>query len=436
MQSVDHIIHAKWLITCEEENSVLENHALIIDKGVIKNILPSSTAEAQYQSSSIQRYTTHAVMPGLINAHTHIGMNLFRGLADDLALMNWLNNHIWPAEKKWVSHEFVRDSSLIAMAEMIRSGTTCFNDMYFYLQATAEAADLAGVRAHIGMTIIEFPTNWAKTTDEYFSKGLEFYEQYKSHPRITTTLAPHAPYTVSDATLLRVNDIAEQYDLKINMHIHETQDEVDQSMKQFKKRPIHRLDDIEFLSPRLLAVHMTALNADDLTMLEATKPHVVHCPESNMKLASGVCPISELQSRGINIALGTDSVASNNDLDMMSEMRAAAFLAKLSTRNPEILPATEAIRLATLNNAKALGIDHVNGSLTIGKVADFIAIQLDEIETLPLYHPMSQLVYAASRHQVTDVWVAGKPLLKNRKLMTLDEEELKAKAKKWREKIL
>ncbi len=435
MQSVDQIIHAKWLITGVENQEPLEHHSLIIEHGKIKEILSTELTKQRYSSTNTQKFPHHAIMPGIINTHTHVGMNLFRGLADDLALMNWLNNHIWPAEKKWVNHEFVRDASLLAIAEMIRSGTTCFNDMYFFLQATAEAADIAGIRAHIGMTIIEFPTNWAQTTDEYFAKGIEFYEQYKGHDRITTTLAPHAPYTVSDPTLLRVQEVAEKYDLKINLHLHETADEVNQSIAQLNKRPIKRLDDIGFLSPRLIAVHMTQINDEDLAILAKTKPHIAHCPESNMKLASGACPVEKLQSLGLNVALGTDSVASNNDLDMISEMRSATFVSKLSTRNPESLSAQQTLTLATLNGAKALGIDHLTGSLTQGNAADFIAFHLDEIETLPLYHPVSQIVYSGSRNQVTDVWVAGKQLMKNRILTTLDENAIKDKAKKWAHKI-
>lgn len=435
MQSVDQLIHARWIITGIENEQPLEHHSLIIDKGLIKHILPTDLAKQHYKSPQNDTYSHHAIMPGLINSHTHIGMNLFRGLADDLALMNWLNNHIWPAEKKWASHELVRDASLLAMAEMIRGGITCFNDMYFFLEATAEAAEIAGMRAHIGMTVLEFPTNWANDADQYFKKGIAFHERYKNHSLVTTTLAPHAPYTVSDESFLRVKELAEKYNLKINLHLHESADEVNQSVTQFNKRPIKRLHDLGLLSPRLIAIHMTQINEEDLDILSDTKPNVIHCPESNMKLACGVCPVETLKAHGINVALGTDSVASNNDLDMISEMRSAAFLSKLSTKNPESLTANEAISLATLRGATALGIDHYTGSLVAGKSADFIAFNFDEIETLPVFHPISQIVYSGSRQQVTDVWVAGKQLLKNRQLITLDETELKEKARHWAKKI-
>lgn len=435
MEQVDQIIHARWIITSDTQKEPLENHALVITADKITAILPSHEATQKYSAHITEHLKTHVLIPGLINAHTHIAMNYFRGMSDDLALMNWLNNHIWPAEKKWVSHEFVYDASLLAMAEMIRCGTTCFNDMYFFLSATAEAAEKSGMRANIGITVLEFPTNWAQTADEYLSRGLDFLTHYKNHERITATLAPHAPYTVSDQYMLRVKEIAEEHRLKINLHLHETLDEVNQSLEHYKKRPIKRLDDIGFISPNLIAIHMTQLNDEDFDILQKRKPSVVHCPESNMKLASGACPVSTLQSLGINVALGTDGAASNNDLDMLSEMRSAAFLAKLSDKNPESLPAAKAIELATLNGAKALGMDHLIGSLKPGKAADFAAINLDEIETQPLYHPISHIVYAASRQQVTDTWVAGKRLMKNRELLTLDMNELLVKAKKWSEKI-
>ena len=435
MSTIDHLIHAKWLITCEEKNRILENHALVIKNNLIHSILPSQKAAKEFPEAPSLHFDHHALLPGFINSHTHIGMSFFRGLADDLALMDWLNNHIWPAEKKWVSEEFVYDASLFSMAEMIRSGTTCFNDMYFFLDATAEAAVQAGIRAHIGITVIDFPTAWAKTTEEYIDKGLSFYEHYKNHDRITTTFAPHAIYTVAEKTLIKIKELAMQFQLKINMHIQETAEEVNQSLQQTKKRPLRRLHDIGFLSRDVIAVHMTQLNEEDFHILRETKPNIVHCPESNMKLAAGTCPIEALKEYGLNIALGTDSVASNNNLDMISEMRAATLLAKLHNQNPSSLPAEEVLQLATLHGAKALGIDHLTGSLTGGKSADFIAIDLDQIETQPLYHPISQIVYAASSHQVTDVWVAGKPLMTNRKLLTLDEKELLQKAHFWQEKI-
>mgnify|MGYP003645369676 CR=1 FL=1 len=435
MEKVDQLIHAKWIITAEDQNKILEDHAIAVKDGKIAAILPSSDANKKFECDEATTLATHAVLPGFINCHTHLAMNVFRGLADDLELMDWLNNHIWPAEGQWVSEEMVYDASLLAMGEMIRCGTLCFNDMYFFMNATAEAALQAGVRAHIGMTVIDVPTAWAKTTDDYFAKAIEFYQAYKNNPRVTPTLAPHSTYTVSLENLARVNELANEYDLRINLHLQEAPSEIAQSMEKYGKRPLQRLHDIGMVSPRLIAVHMTQINDDDMKILRATLPQIVHCPESNMKLNSGCSPVQQLLDAGLNVALATDGAASNNDLDMMGEMRSAAFLGKLTANDPRALSAETALRMATLNGARALGIDHLTGSLTAGKSADLIAINLDEIETQPLYHPISQIVYAASRHQVTDAWAAGKRLLKSRELQTLDETELLKKAKSWRKKI-
>lgn len=435
MKKVDQLIHAKWIITCEENNRVLENHSMAINEGKIVAILPQEEADQTFQANTSETFATHAVLPGLINSHTHLAMNLFRGLADDLELMDWLTNHIWPAEGKWVSDELVYDGSRLAIAEMIRGGITCFNDMYFFLGATARAAELAGIRAHIGLTVIDVPTAWAKTSEEYFAKGLEFYHQYKHHELITPTMAPHSTYTVSLENLQKVHDIAQEFHLRINIHLQEAPSEITNSMNRFNKRPLERLHSIGMVSPQIIAIHMTQINDSDMDLLQQTKPNIVHCPESNMKLVSGSCPVEKLMERGINVALGTDGAASNNDLDLFGEMRTGAFLGKIVANNPKALPAATMLKMATINGAKALGIDHETGSLQSGKAADFIAINLDHIDTQPVYEPISQIVYATGRHQVSDVWVAGKRLLKNRLLQTLDEQELLAKAKEWRMKI-
>lgn len=435
METIDNLIHAKWIITCEENNRILENHSLAINDGKITAILPTKEAKEKFKAHSEQHFSTHAVLPGLINSHTHIAMNIFKGLADDLELMEWLTKHIWPAEGKWVSDELVYDASRLAMAEMIRSGTTSFNDMYFFLGATARAAEEAGIRAHIGMTVIDVPTAWAKTTDEYFAKAIEFYEEYKNSKLVTATLAPHSTYTVSIENLTKVKALADKYKLKINIHLQEAPSEVQRSLDEYKKRPLQRLHDIGMVTPDLIAVHMTQIDEKDFEILQETKPSLVHCPESNMKLSSGACPVDKLLKLGINVALGTDGAASNNDLNMIGEMKSAAFLGKLVTSDPKAVSAETVLKMATLNGAKALGTSKVTGSLETGKAADFIAIDLDQIETQPLYHPLSGIVYASSRNQVTDVWVAGKQLMKNRQLLTLDEKELIQKAKMWQGKI-
>jgi 5-methylthioadenosine/S-adenosylhomocysteine deaminase len=435
MEKINQLVYAKWIITCEEKNRVLEDHALAIHNGKIVDVLSRKAAQQIYQAERTDDYADHAVLPGFINSHTHLAMNLFRGLADDLELMDWLNNYIWPAEGKWVSEELVFDGSLLAMAEMIRSGTTVFNDMYFFPDATAKAAELAGVRAYIGMTIIDVPTAWAKTTDEYFAKALEFYQQYKNHEFIKPTIAPHSNYTVSLENLEKVKKLADDFHLKINIHLQEAPSEIAQSMQKYHKRPLQRLHEIGMVSPDLIAIHMTQIDESDLGILQQTKPNIVHCPESNMKLVSGACPVEKLTTLGVNVALGTDGAASNNDLDMLGEMRSAALLGKVTADDPKAVSAEKVLKMATLNGAKALGIDHLTGSLEKGKAADFIAIDLSHIETQPVYHPLSQIVYSTSRAQITDVWTAGRQLLKNRELTTINEKELVEKAQIWRKKI-
>lgn len=438
---IDTLIHARWIIPIDTKkkhkgSNIREHHSLAINAGKIIAILPTAKAQNKYSARNEHQLTNHAVMPGLINCHTHVAMNLFRGLADDLPLMTWLEQHIWPAEQKWISPEFVHDGTRHAIAEMIRGGTTCFNDMYFFPDQVAKVAVETGIRAMIGLILIDFPTAWAKDADEYILKGEQIHDKYKHNPYIHTAFAPHAPYTVTDESLQRVNILAEELDIPIHIHLHETADEIKQSVAQYGRRPIQRLHELGLLSPRLLAVHVTQLTADEITLLSEQGVHVVHCPESNLKLASGFCPISELLQKNINIALGTDGAASNNDLDMFGEMRTATLLAKGHSGNSSILPAYQVLEMATINAAKALGIDHITGSLSKGKAADVIAIDLNSIETQPLYDPISHIVYAANRNQVSDVWVAGRQLLKNRKLTRMEAANILVKAQNWQKKIM
>ncbi len=431
MKNIDTLIHARWIIPVEPENVVHENHSLAIHEGHILELLPTDQAKEKYLSHNVQNLTEHALIPGLINTHTHAAMSLFRGLSDDLPLMEWLNDHIWPAEGKWVNSEFVQDGTELAIAEMIRGGTTTFSDMYFFPDVAAHVADKSGIRAVMGMIIIDFPTVWASNADEYISKGLEVHERYRHHPRITTAFAPHAPYTVSDEPLQQMNTLATQLDIPVHIHLHETDDEIRQSIENHKERPLQRLTRLGLISPRLIAVHMTHLNNDEITQVAQAGVHVVHCPESNLKLASGFCPVHKIMSAGGNVALGTDGAASNNDLDMFGEMRTAALLAKAVASNASALPAEDALKMATLNGAKALGIDDKTGSLKAGKAADITAVHLGSLESQPMYHPISQIVYTSGRHNVTDVWVAGQHLLKSGMLTTLDEDKIKQKTLRW-----
>lgn len=431
---VETIIHASWIASVDPLNTVLNNYSIVIHDGRILDLLTKQESLKKYNTDVEIDLHNQLLIPGLINSHTHSPMSLMRGLADDLPLMDWLNNHIWPTEQKHISAEFVLDGSLLACAEMLRSGTTCFNDMYFFAEETARAVEQCGMRAKLGLILIDSPSAWAKDADEYLSKGIELHDQLHSNSLISTAFAPHAPYTVSDEPLKRIATYAEELDIPIHIHLHESADEVQQAQLQ-GKRPLSRLNDLGLLSPRLLAVHMTQLNQDEINLVAETGVHVLHCPESNLKLASGYCPIYRLQQKGINVALGTDGAASNNDLDMIAEMRTAALLAKAVAKDARALPAEEVLRMATINAAIALGLDSEIGSLEIGKSADITAIDLSGIENQPVYHPISQLIYSAGRENVSNVWVAGNHLLKDRILTTLDEKSILEKTAYWQRKI-
>jgi len=432
--NIDTLIDARWVIPVNPDGVVLEHHSVAIHEGRIHDILPTEQAE-KYQATTRRTLNTHALIPGLINAHTHASMNLLRGLADDLPLMAWLNDHIWPAEQKWVNEEFVADGTCMAVAEMLRGGVTCFNDMYFYPDVTARVCADAGMRAVVGMIVLDFPSAWAGNSDEYLHRGLEVQDHYRTHPLVTTAFAPHAPYSVSDGPLESVRTLADELGVQIHIHLHETKDEIQHSLGEYGVRPIQRLKDLGLLSPSLIAVHMTQLEDDELELFAESGAHVVHCPESNLKLASGFCPITRLQQSGINVSLGTDSVASNKDLDMFSEMRTAALLAKGVSGDASAMPAANALRMATYGGALALGIAEDTGSLENRKHADITAVDLGTLESQPIYHPISQLVYASSRNMVTDVWVGGRQVLKGREMTTMDESRIVSAAAQWQAKI-
>jgi 5-methylthioadenosine/S-adenosylhomocysteine deaminase len=429
------IIQPKWLITVDKQNRVLENHSLVIERGKIIDIMPNLQLKNHYTATKIHYLDHHAILPGFINTHTHSPMSLMRGFADDLPLMTWLNNYIWPGERVYVGAEYVCDGMRLALAEMIRSGTTCINDMYFYAKEAAEVMHKAGIRGRIADSILNIEMPWSPTVQSCFDKTLALIQQVKAYPLIEASIAPHAPYTTDDDILREVLHISKQHGVPIHMHIHETAYEITQYQNQKGIRPLTRLHQLGLCSSRLQAVHMTQLTKLDIEIVASTGTHVIHCPESNMKLASGMCPAQTLINAGANVSLGTDGAASNNDLDMIGEMRTAAMLGKVWEANPESISAQTALRMATINGAKALGFEHITGSLEVGKAADVIAIDLNRPETTPTFNPVSQIVYSSSREQVTDVWVAGKQLLKNRVLTTLDEAEIISRAKEWGEKL-
>ncbi|MCB1725271.1 MAG: TRZ/ATZ family hydrolase [Gammaproteobacteria bacterium] len=430
----DLLIHADWVIPVEP-TAVLEGHSVAVEGGKIAAILPRAAARGQIQPREVVDLPGHALIPGLINAHTHSPMSLFRGLADDLPLMRWLNEHIWPAEARWVHEEFVADGTRLTIAEMLRGGTTCFNDMYFFPDVTARVASHVGVRATVGLIVIDFPSTWAADADAYFDRALALHDQLRNDPLVRTAFAPHAPYSVSDAPMKRVLRLANELELPIHMHVHETHAEVAGSLDQHGCRPLERLRRMDLITPSLIGVHMTQLDDDEIALYAQSGAHVVHCPQSNLKLASGHCPVTRLREAGVNVALGTDGAASNNDLDMFAEMQTAALLAKGVGGDACSLPAEAVLQMATLDGARALGIDVLTGSLTVGKSADIVAIDLGAPETQPVYHPVSQIVYAAGREQVQHVWIQGRHLLNARRLSTIDLDDTLNRAAAWRDRI-
>ncbi|MBN2689371.1 MAG: TRZ/ATZ family hydrolase [Gammaproteobacteria bacterium] len=435
MQQVDFILYPKWIITVNNNDDVLTDHALVINNDKILEILPKDEAKQKYTSNQIKILADHAILPGFINCHTHNPMSLMRGIANDMPLMRWLTEYIFPTEKNYMNAEYIHDGMILAMAEMLKSGTTNFNEHYYFPIETSLAVEEVGMRATIGGHVIQFPTPWANGGEDSIKKSIEFFKQYQNHDLISIALAPHGPYTLADEDMIRIKDTSEEYKVKIHMHVHETADEVKMSLENYDKRPIKRMHDLGLMSPNFQCVHMTQITQEDLDILKETKPNIVHCPESNCKLASGIAPIQDFMDLGLTVALGTDGPVSNNDLDMIGEMRMANFISKLKTLNAETLPANKTLRMATINGAKILGLNNKIGSLEVGKQADCIAIDLNHVATQPTYDPIDQIVYASGRDQVTDVWVNGKQLLDNRKLTTIDEEKIIAKAQIWHEAL-
>jgi 5-methylthioadenosine/S-adenosylhomocysteine deaminase len=432
---VETVIEARWVIPVAPPRSVLVDHAVVIADRRIVAVLPSSDARMHYRPRQRIELSEHALIPGLVNLHTHAAMTLMRGLADDLALMDWLNGHIWPAELRHVSDQFVFDGTRLACAEMLRGGVTCFNDMYFFPRSAARAAIESGMRAALGLIVVEFPSPYASDAQDYLSKGLAVRDELRDESLLSFFLAPHAPYTVSDKSLRQVATYASEIDLPVHMHVHETAHEIAQSLQDHGVRPLTRLAELGLLGPGLIAVHAIHLEQQEIDTLAQHGCHVAHCPSSNLKLASGFAPVRALLAGGVNVGIGSDGAASNNRLDMFAEMRLAALLAKGVTGDATAVPAWQALEMATLCPARALGLDSAIGSLVPGKFADLTAVRMTGIEASPCYDPLSHLVYVCGREHVSHVWVNGKPVVDNGNLTTIDTHEVIAGVAFWRDRL-
>jgi 5-methylthioadenosine/S-adenosylhomocysteine deaminase len=439
LNQVEQIISPEWIIPISHNGhsqpKPLKQHSIAINKQKIVAIAPTDSLLKDYQTDNHLSLPGQALLPGFVNCHTHAAMSLFKGLSDDLPLMMWLENHIWPAEKKWVDDKFCEDGVTLAIAEMLLSGTTCFNDMYFQPNMTAKVSQDLGMRAMVGMLIFDFPSVWGSGWEAYLKKGLSLRDDYKHSDLLSFSFAPHAPYTVSDEPLRKVSTLSNELSIPVHMHIHETAHEIKESLSQYGKRPLKRLQELDLVNPNLIAVHMTQLQRNEIETIASHGVSVVHCPQSNMKLASGISPVQDLMTAGVNVALGTDGNASNNDLNMFSEMKTASLLSKVYTGSAQACSAADILYSATMGGAKALGLEETCGSLEVGKAADMVAINLDTIQAQPLYDPVSQIVYTAGREQVSHVWVNGKLQVKDGQLTQMDQGKLIAMAKHWRNKI-
>ncbi len=417
MKPVDLVIEARWVVPIVPRTAVLEHHAVVVAGGRIIDLLPHVESRERYAPAERVSLPTHALIPGLVNLHAHSAMALFRGIGDDLPLMQWLEQRIWPLEKALVSPEFVHDGTRLAALEMVRSGTTCCSDMYFYPESAVCGLREIGMRAVAGIIAIEFPTAYAVDAEDYLRKGLATRDAFRDDPMVSFTLAPHAPYTVGDDTLRRISVLAEELDLPVHIHLHETAHEIEESMRRYGERPLARLERLRIVTERLIAVHAVHLEPGEIALLAQRGASVAHCPASNLKLGSGIAPIAELLAAGVNVGIGTDGAASNDRIDMVSELRLAALLAKGVRRDPSVLPAPAALEAATLGGARALGMDRRIGSIEVGKEADLAAFDLSSLETQPVFDPMSQLVYSAGREHATDVWVSGQSVVRTRQVL-------------------
>ncbi|KMQ73898.1 TRZ/ATZ family hydrolase [Marinobacter subterrani] len=428
-------INARWLIPIEPAATVLDNQAVIIQGNRIAAVIPQAQANREFRTRETVDLPHHVVMPGLINMHGHAAMTLFRGMADDLPLMTWLNDHIWPAEGRHISQQFIADGTQLAMAEMLRTGTTTFSDMYFFPEIAAQVACDAGMRAQICFPLLDFPTIWGSGPEEYLSKGAAFIDTWKNDGYIMPAIGPHAPYTVSDGPMAEAVRLSEATGARIQIHLHETAFEVEEATEKQGRRPTARLAELGMLRPETQCVHMTQIDDSDIRLLQQSGAQVIHCPESNLKLASGLCPVQKLLDSGVNVAIGTDGAASNNDLDLFGELRTAAMVAKVVAGDAAAVSAHRALAMATINGARALGRDHELGSLVSGKLADLIAIDLSDPFLQPVYDPASHLVYSNHGRSVSHSWINGVPQVQDGRLTRIDVADLMLRVDDWAGRI-
>jgi len=435
MESVDTLLTARWVVPVEPDGRVLEHHAVAVRDGRIVEVLPAVEARLRYDARETIDRRHHVLLPGLVNAHTHAAMVLLRGRAENLPLDPWLRKAIGPLERRWVDPEYVRDGTELAIAEMLRCGITCFADMHLWPEVVAQTAAAAHVRTSVGLVVTEAATSWASTADEYIDRGMRLRDEYRGDPLVSMHFAPQAPYSVSDTTIARVRRLADELDLPVAMHLHETAREVEQSLEKHGKRPLARLAALGLASPQLVAIHMTQVTPEDLDTLAAAGASVVHCPESNLKLGAGICPVARLIGRGVRVALGTDGAASNNDLDLLAEARIAGLVSSGVGAAPGELVAADLLRMATLEGARTLGLGELTGSLLPGKWADLCCIDLREPRSWPVHDVATAIIYAASSRQVTDTWVAGRRLLAEGRLTSIDEPKVLERAATWSERL-
>ena len=434
---VQTVIEAGWVMPMNHKGVVLPQHSVLINEGKIVSVVPSAETEG-IEADEVIRLPDHIVLPGFVNAHTHAPMHLLRGMGADLPLMDWLQTKIWPAEGKLMSPAFCYEGSLIAGAEMLESGITCASDHYFFSEDVARGLTEAGLKCSVSGIVIGFPSAMAKTTDEYIACAEKLFERFENDPKVRVTVGPHAPYTVDDAALIKVRELAQKHNAHIHMHVDETQSEIEGSLKQYGIRPIERLHQLGLLSEQFISVHTVKADDKELELLAKTGASVVHCPCSNLKLASGFSPIAKMMRMGINVAMGTDGVASNDKVDILGETRLAAMLGKAVCEDTTQMKVGDMLHAATLAGAKALGWDDRIGSIEKGKDADLIAVDLGNIDALPVFDPASQLLYSAGREDITHVWVDGTIVVKKQQsdgLRPIKREKAQKITKTWQNKI-